>query len=91
MKAVTNRAGKCTCEFMVELHFKKEHAEKEKTDDSSREWEKILSEANKFLRQDEQKSRWTAKECIVVLKHLRQSKDEKIPKLKNDASLLHDE
>ena len=49
MKAVTNRAGKCTCEFMVELHFKKEHAEKEKTDDSSREWEKILSEANAFL------------------------------------------
>ena len=82
MKAGTNRTCKCAYELIVEHFVKKERIEKEKIDTVRREWERILKEANELLPQHKYKSRSTTKDCIVVLKSSRRSKDENIPKLK---------
>ena len=89
IKAGTNRVGECACELIIERRIEKEHQLQEKLDKSRADWEKILNDANEFLQQQKEKRLWTAKDYQIVLKHLRQSKDEKIKK-KNDLVLLHE-
>ena len=50
VKAGVSRTGKRTCELMAERRVEKERIEKEKIDIAHPEREKMLSEANEFLR-----------------------------------------
>ena len=56
MKAGTNHTGEYIYELMIERLVEKKGIEKEKTDAARREWEKILNDANEFLRQDKHES-----------------------------------
>ena len=84
VKSGTHRLGKDALDIVKERRVERLRVEQERVDATRSELQAVLDAASDFMVTQNPENAWTTANYKTVLKSLRSSKAEKIPKKKND-------